>query len=109
MTSSIKNTQALLSEQLGQLGGVEIFTTAAQTSKDYYAIYFVQESVIAAITMTNSTGSSNLLTTVPAGMTLFGQTTAITLTSGLAIFDFICATLELVRILKLTPLIIHSS
>ena len=48
----IKNTQALLSEQLGQLGGVEIFTTAAQTSKDYYAIYFVQESVIAAITMT---------------------------------------------------------
>jgi|TARA_R110000803_G_scaffold192999_1_gene255903 hypothetical protein len=81
----IKNTQALLSEQLGQLGGVEIFTTAAQTSKDYYAIYFVQESVIAAITMTNSTGSSNLLTTVPAGMTLFGQTTAITLTSGLAI------------------------
>lgn len=81
----IKNTQALLSEQLGQLGGVEIFTTAAQTGKDYYAIYFVQESVIAAITMTNSTGSSNLLTTVPAGMTLFGQTTAITLTSGLAI------------------------
>tara|TARA_Y100000385_G_scaffold189510_1_gene195786 strand:+ start:413 stop:676 length:264 start_codon:yes stop_codon:yes gene_type:complete len=81
----IKNTQALLSEQLGQLGGVEIFTTAAQTSKDYYAIYFVQESVISALTMTDSTGSSNLLTTVPAGMTLFGKITAITLTSGLAI------------------------
>ena len=81
----IKNTQALLSEQLGQLGGVEIFTTAAQTSKDYYAIYFVEESVISALTMTNSTGSSNLLTTVLAGMTLFGKITAITLTSGLAI------------------------
>jgi len=39
----IKNTQALLNEQLGQLGGVDIFTTAAQTSKDYYAIYFVKK------------------------------------------------------------------
>ena len=81
----IKNTQALLNEQLGGLGGVEIFTTTAQTSKDYYAIYFVQESVISAITMANSTGSSALVTTIPAGMTLFGNTTSITLTSGLAI------------------------
>ena len=81
----IKNTQALLNEQLGQLGGVEIFTTTAQTSKDYYAIYFVLESVISAITVTNSTGASNLVTTIPAGTTLFMNTTAITLTSGLAI------------------------
>lgn len=81
----IKNTQALLNEQLGGLGGVEIFTTTAQTGKDYYAIYFVQESVISAITMANSTGSSALVTTIPAGMTLFGNTTSITLTSGLAI------------------------
>mgnify|MGYP003668522041 FL=1 len=81
----IKNTQALLNEQLGQLGGVEIFTTAAQTGKDYYAIYFVKDSVISAITITDSTGSSNLLTDVDAGMTLFGKITAITLTSGLAI------------------------
>ena len=81
----IKNTQALLNEQLGQLGGVEIFTTTAQTGKDYYAIYFVKDSVISAITITDSTGSSNLLTDVNAGMTLFGKVTAITLTSGLAI------------------------
>lgn len=81
----IKNTQALLNEQLGGLGGIDIFTTVAQTGKDYYAIYFVQESVISAITMANSTGASNLVTTIPAGMTLFGNTTAITLTSGLAI------------------------
>jgi hypothetical protein len=81
----IKNTQALLNEQLGQLGGVEIFTTAAQTGKDYYAIYFVKDSVISAITITDSTGSSNLLTDVDAGMTLFGKITAITLSSGLAI------------------------
>ena len=81
----IKNTQALLNEQLGGLGGIDIFTTVAQTSKDYYAIYFVKDSVISAITITDSTGSSNFFTTVPAGMTLFGNTTAITLTSGLAI------------------------
>ena len=81
----IKNTQALLNEQLGGLGGVEVFTTTAQTGKDYYAIYFVQESVISSITMANSTGASALVTTIPSGMTLFGNTTAITLTSGLAI------------------------
>ena len=81
----IKNTQALLNEQLGGLGGVEVFTTTAQTGKDYYSIYFVQESVISAITMANSTGASNLVTTIPAGTTLFMNTTAITLTSGLAI------------------------
>ena len=81
----IKNTQALLSEQLGQLGGVDIFTVAAQTGKDYYAIFFVKESIISAITITDSTGASNLLTTVTAGMTIFGKITAITLTSGLAI------------------------
>ena len=81
----IKNTQVLLNEQLGQQNAVEIFTTAAQTGKDYYAIYFVKDSVISAITITDSTGSSNLLTDVDAGMTLFGKVTAITLTSGLAI------------------------
>ncbi len=81
----IKNTQALLNEQLGGLGGVEVFTTTAQTGKDYYAIYFVLESVISAITVANSTGASNLVTTIPAGTTLFMNTTAITLTSGLAI------------------------
>ena len=81
----IKNTQVLLNEQLGQQNGIEVFTTTAQTGKDFYAIYFVQESVISAITMANTTGASALVTTIPAGMTLFGNTTAITLTSGLAI------------------------
>ena len=81
----IKNNNTLLREQLGQQNGIEVFTTTAQTGKDFYAIYFVQESVISAITMANTTGASALVTTVPAGMTLFGNTTAITLTSGLAI------------------------
>ena len=81
----IKNTQVLLNEQLGQQNGIEVFTTTAQTGKDFYAIFFLHVSVISAITMTDSTGASALVTTIPAGMTLFGQTTAITLTSGLAI------------------------
>ena len=81
----IKNTQALLNEQLGGLGEIEVFTTTAQTGKDFYAIYFVQESVISAITMTNTTVTSALVTTIHAGKTLFGNTTAITLTSVLAI------------------------
>ena len=81
----IKNTQVLLNEQLGQQNGIEIFTTTAQTGKDFYAIYFVQESVISSISITNSTGASNLVTTIPSGMTLFGEITDITLTSGLAI------------------------
>ena len=81
----IKNTQVLLNEQLGQQNGIEVFSTTAQTGKDFYAIYFVQESVISSISITNSTGASNLVTTIPSGMTLFGEITDITLTSGLAI------------------------
>ena len=52
----IKNNNTLLREQLGQQNGIEVFTTTAQTGKDFYAIYFVQESVISSITMSNSTG-----------------------------------------------------
>ena len=33
---AIENVQQLLMEQLGKNGGTEIFTTAAQTSKDWY-------------------------------------------------------------------------
>jgi len=58
--------------------------------KDYYAVYFVTESVIAEIGASNiqtGTGSSalNLQTTIAAGTTLFLNVTTITLTSGLAI------------------------
>ena len=82
--SLIDNNNILLREMLGK-GSVEIFTTSAQTSKDYYAIYFVQESVISSITVANASGESALQTTIPAGTTLFFRTTAITLSSGLAI------------------------
>ena len=82
--SLIDNNNILLREMLGK-GSVEVFTTSAQTSKDYYAIYFVQESVISSITVANASGESALQTTIPAGTTLFFRTTAITLSSGLAI------------------------
>ena len=60
------------------------------SGKDYYAIHFPVESVIASITASNvqtGTGSaiSNLHTTMAAGTTLFLAVSAITLTSGVAI------------------------
>ena len=45
---AIENVQQLLTEQLGKNGGTEIFTTADQTSKDWYCVYFPVESVIPA-------------------------------------------------------------
>ena len=86
---AIENVQQLLTEQLGK-NRCDVITTTAMTGKDYYAVYFVTESVIASITAANiqtGTGSSalNLHTTIAAGTTLFLNVTAITLTSGLAI------------------------
>jgi hypothetical protein len=72
-------------ESLGQADGVEVFTTAAQTGKDFYAIYFVNDSVISAITSNQAANVAALITTIPAGMTLFMRIQSITLTSGLAI------------------------
>jgi hypothetical protein len=82
---AIENVQQLLTEQLGKNGGTVVFTTAAQTSKDFYAVYFPVESVISAITAADATGESALQTTIPAGTTLFMNITAITLTSGIGI------------------------
>ena len=82
---AVKNTTDLLNEQLGKKGDCIIFTTAAQTSKDFYAVHFVTESVISAITVANGTGDSALQTTIPAGTVLFMNITAITLTSGVAV------------------------
>ena len=78
---AIENNNELLREQLGK-GVVEVFTTTAQTGKDWYAVQFVLESVISTITVADCTGESNLVTTIPAGTTLFMNITAIQLTSG---------------------------
>ena len=82
---AIENVQQLLKEQLGKNNATEIFTTAAQTSKDWYCVYFPVESVVASITVDNATGESALHTTLPAGTTLFMNVTAITLTSGVGV------------------------
>ena len=81
---AVKNTTDLLNEQLGKKGDCIIFTTAAQT-ENFYAVHFVTESVVSAITVANGTGDSALQTTIPAGTVLFMNITAITLTSGLAV------------------------
>ena len=80
----IDNNNDLLREQLGK-GTVEVFTTVAQTSKNYYAVYFPGTSVVSAITVADATGESALQTTLPAGTTLFMNVTAITLTSGIGV------------------------
>ena len=82
--SLVDNSNILLREQLGKGSGV-VFTTANQTSKDWYAVHFVTESVISSITMTYHTGESALHTTIPAGTVIFGHITQIQLTSGVAI------------------------
>ena len=83
--SLIDNNNILLREQLGK-GDVQIFTTIAQTSKDFYCVYFPVQSVVSAITVGNaSVGAGLLVATLPAGTTLFMRITAITLTSGIGI------------------------
>jgi len=86
---AIENVQQLLTEQLGK-NRCDVITTTAMTGKDYYAIHFVTESVIASIAASNiQTGAgsavASLHTTMAAGTTLFLNVTDITLTSGLAI------------------------
>ena len=82
---AIENVQQLLTEQLGKNGNTEIFTTAAQTSKNFYCVHFPVESVVASIVVADATGEAALQTTLPAGTTLFMNITAITLTSGVGI------------------------
>ena len=67
-------------------GDVEVFTTAPQSSKNFYCIHFPVESVVSSIAVDGCTGETALQTTLPAGTTLFlGKVTAITLTSGICI------------------------
>ena len=83
--SSYDTDNTLLFEMLGKGGGTEVFTTAAQTAKDFYCIFFPVDSVIASIAgdATNITALNGK--TMNAGTTLFLRTTAITLTSGIGI------------------------
>ena len=82
---AIENVQQLLTEQLGKNGNTVIFTTAAQTSKDWYCVHFPVASVVSSITVADATGELALVTTLPAGTTLFMNITAIQLSSGVGI------------------------
>ena len=82
---AIENVQQLLTEQLGKNGDTEIFTTANQTGKDWYCIYFPVESVVDSITVADATGEAALHTTLPAGTTLFMNVTQVQLTSGVGV------------------------
>jgi hypothetical protein len=83
--STYDTDNTLLFEMLGKGGGTEVFTTAAQTSKDFYCIFFPVDSVISTIAgdATNITALNGQ--SMNAGTTLFLRTTAITLTSGIGI------------------------
>ena len=86
---AIENVQQLLTEQMGK-NRCDVIATTAMSSKDYYAVHFPVESVIASIAAANATtaaGSAiaNLNTTMAAGTTIFLNVTAITLTSGVAL------------------------
>ena len=86
---AIENVQQLLTEQMGK-NRCDVIATTAMTGKDYYAVHFPVESVIASIAAANATtaaGSAiaNLNTTMAAGTTIFLNVTAITLTSGVAL------------------------
>lgn len=79
-----KNTNDHLEEMLGKKGDCVVFD-GAQSSVDFYAVYFPVDSTISAITIANGTGDSILHTSVPAGTTLFMNITAITITSGIGV------------------------
>ena len=86
---AIENVQELLTEQLGKRR-CDVVTTTAMTGKDYYAVHFPITSVVTAITASNVTavaGSAvaSLITTYPAGTTLFLNVNTLTMTSGLAL------------------------
>jgi len=83
--STFDTDNTLLFEMLGKGGGTEVFTTVAQTGKDFYCVYFPVASTISAITADGVTGESSLQTSLPAGTTLFMRITAITLSAGIGI------------------------
>ena len=69
--STFDTDNTLLFEMLGKGTGTEVFTTAAQTGKDWYCIFFPVESVISTIAgdATNVTALNGQ--TMNAGTTLF--------------------------------------
>jgi hypothetical protein len=67
---------------LGQFGAEVITDTAARTSKNYAAITVLADATFSTLTSNGITGNAITGFSIPAGVTLFGIFTAVTLTSG---------------------------
>ena len=81
MSQSIRNNTL----EFSLAGGVVIDDTAAYTG-EWGAIQVINTAVIASITMPNLTNSSGLATlTLNPGVVIYGDVSAITLTSGVVI------------------------
>lgn len=83
--SNFDTDNTLLMEMLGKGGGQEVFTTVAQTGKNWFCVYFPVESVIATITSTATGASALNAQTMAAGSSIFLPISSITLTSGIGI------------------------
>jgi len=89
---SIDNVQELLDEQLGKrkVDVISTETILIGAGKSYYALHFLTDTIVSAITIANDSGATEstpgaLVRTYTAGTTLFLNVTAITTTSGLVI------------------------
>ena len=82
---SARDTQ-ILDSSMGNLGSIAI-TGTSEVTGDFTAIMFMDDSVVAS--QTNKVGYANAdlsdFTTIIAGTIVYGEWTAITLTSGSAI------------------------
>ena len=85
--SSFDTDNILLREQLGK-GPVEIYSNGESTGatpKDFYVIYFPEETVVTSMAASNViVGGVHLARTYAAGTTLFLNVTEITVNTGLA-------------------------
>lgn len=73
-------------QSFGLVPAEVIANTVARTSKNYQMLYIIEDTVIASLTAPNLTNASSLAgKTLPAGMQLSTNITAITLTSGTCI------------------------
>jgi hypothetical protein len=77
---------AQITNLTGRQGGQVIVDTAAYTpptGASWHAIQIVQQAVIAAVTASSPTNATALVGLVlPAGLVIYGNFTALTLTSG---------------------------
>ena len=80
---AIKNNNELLRDALGK--GKADAINSSVSSKDYYALHFITDTVVTSITAPSLTNSDRLLVTIPAGTVLFTNVTAIGISSGLVI------------------------